>query len=310
MKTISIKGFNKPVSQLIMGTDFFRLNNPDEVSDIMEKYLAIGGNTLDTAFIYCGGESEQAIGRWLKESGKRAEINLLTKGAHHDANGPRVNAEAIRSELMISLERLGVDYIEMYALHRDDPLIPVGHILEALNEHIEAGLIGAIGGSNWTQARLQEAAEYADNNGLVGFSFSSPNLSLAKVNEPFWPGCVSVDEDALKWYSSHQLPLLSWSSQARGFFSGRVSPENRENAELVRIFYNEDNWKRQRRAEALAKEKDITAIQIALAYVLNQSFPTCALIGPRNETEMRSCQHGATIKLTAEELVWLDLSEK
>jgi aryl-alcohol dehydrogenase-like predicted oxidoreductase len=112
----------------------------------------------------------------------------------------------------------------------------------------------------------------------------------------------------LKWYAAHQLPLLSWSSQARGFFSGRFTPENRDNADLVRVFYSDDNWERLNRAKELAKKKDVTTIQIALAYVLSQPFPTCALIGPRNEEEMRSCQHGAGIKLSAEELAWLDLT--
>jgi aryl-alcohol dehydrogenase-like predicted oxidoreductase len=308
MQTISIKGLSKPVSHLIMGTDFFKLNNPDEVSAIMDHYLQIGGNTLDTAYVYCGGESEQAIGRWLEETGKRADINILTKGAHHNSSGPRVNAEAIHSDLITSLERLRVSSVEMYALHRDDPQVPVGPILEALNEHIEAGRIESIGASNWTYSRLQEAADYAKQHSLVGFSFSSPNLSLAKANEPFWAGCVSADEETLHWHEAHQMPLLSWSSQARGFFSGRFTPDNRENADLVRVFYSDANWERLRRAQQLGQEKGATAIQIALAYVLSQPFPACALIGPRSEAEMRSCQEGAQIKLTADEMAWLDLS--
>ncbi|MNI09681.1 General stress protein 69 [compost metagenome] len=307
MNKISIKGLNKPISQLIMGSDFFRLNNPEVVSEVLAHYTAIGGNTIDTALVYCGGESEQAIGIWLEETKKRDEIILLTKGAHHDQNGPRVHREAITSDLLTSLERLRTDYVELYALHRDDPEQPVAAIIEALNEHIEAGRVGAIGASNWTHERLQEANDYAVNHGLVGFTFSSPNLSLAKVNEPFWKNCVSADAQTLAWHESTQLPLLSWSSQARGFFTGRYTPEIRDNADLVRVFYSDNNWERLRRAELLAAEKGVTAIQIALAYVLNQPFPTCALIGPRTEEEMKSCQQGALIKLSADEVAWLDL---
>lgn len=308
MKHIQIKGLEKPVSKLIMGSDFFRLDNRQEVSDVLGHYLAIGGNTIDSAFIYCGGQSEQALGIWMDELGNRDDINIFTKGAHHDQNGPRVNAEAIRSDLFTSLERLRTDYIDLYALHRDDPSIPVGVILEALNEHVEAGRIRAFGGSNWTHARLQEANDYAAKNGLVGFSFSSPNLSLAKAKEPFWSGCVSVDEEALRWHESTQLPLLSWSSQARGFFTGRYTPDVLDNADLVRVFYSDENWTRLHRAEQLAKQKGVTAIQIALAYVLSQPFPACALIGPRNEAEMLSCRDGAELVLTPQELAWLDLT--
>jgi 1-deoxyxylulose-5-phosphate synthase len=308
MKTISIQGLDKPVSQLIMGSDFFKLDNSDVVHEIMSHYMNIGGNTIDTAHIYCGGESELAIGKWLEDTGNRDQIVILTKGAHHDHTGPRVNREAITSDLLTSLERLRVDSIDLYGLHRDDPHVPVGHIIEALNEHMEAGRIAAIGASNWTHNRLQEANDYAAAHGLVGFSFSSPNLSLAKPNEPFWAGCVSADEHTLQWHAQQQFPLLSWSSQARGFFTGRYTPDNRENADLVRVFYNGENWERLRRAEQLAAEKGLTAIQIALAYVLNQPFPTCALIGPRTEEEMKSCATGAQLKLTAEEIAWLDLS--
>jgi aryl-alcohol dehydrogenase-like predicted oxidoreductase len=306
MKTIQIDGLDKSVTTLIQGSDYFKPSVYDKVCQVLDRYIAIGGNTIDTAHIYCGGESEVAIGMWLKERNNREDIVILTKGAHHDQNGPRVNREAIRQDLFESLERLGTDYIDLYALHRDDPDVPVSEIIDALNEHIEAGHIKAIGGSNWTTERIQAANEYAAANDLVGFSFSSPNLSLAKANEPFWKGCVSTDSDDKKWHEETQLPLLSWSSQARGFFTGRFTPEDRSNEDLVRVFYSDANWERLARAEQLANKKGVTAIQIALAYVLNQAFPTCALIGAQNEQELVSCLEGSKIELSRDEVEWLE----
>ena len=91
-----------------------------------------------------------------------------------------MNKQAIDEELTISLDRLRTDYVELYALHRDDPNVHVGEILEILNEHVEAGRIGAFGGSNWSAERFQEANDYAEKHGLIGFSFSSPNFSSSK----------------------------------------------------------------------------------------------------------------------------------
>ncbi|MDQ0660193.1 aldo/keto reductase [Paenibacillus sp. W2I17] len=307
MEYIEIAGAGKRVSRLIKGTDYFVHNAYDKAATNMDAFLSIGGNTVDTAHIYCGGQSEEVLGRYMKERGNRDQIVILTKGAHHDQNGPRVNADAIRSDLMESLERLQTDHVEMYALHRDDPNTPVSVILEALNEHIESGKIGAIGASNWTWQRLEEANAYAAASGLKGFTFSSPNLSLAKANEPFWEGCVSADAETLAWHEQTKLPLLSWSSQARGFFTGRFTPEVRDNEDLVRVFYSDDNWERLHRAEQLANSKKTSPIQIALAYVLNQTFPTCALIGAQNQAELLSCDEGSRITLTPAEITWLDL---
>jgi aryl-alcohol dehydrogenase-like predicted oxidoreductase len=306
MKTISIPGVKKPVTTLIQGSDYFQPSVFEKVCDVLDGYVAIGGNTIDTAHIYCGGESEVAIGMWMKERGNREDVVILTKGAHHNQNGPRVNPEAISQDLSESLNRLGTDYVDLYALHRDDENVPVSVIIDALNEHIKAGRIHAIGGSNWSTARLQEANEYAAHYGLVGFTFSSPNLSLPKPNEPFWEGCVSADASDCAWHREHQFPLLSWSSQARGFFTGRFRPEDRSDSDIVRVFYSDENWERLRRAEQLAKEKGVSTIQIALAYVLNQPFPTCALIGAQNAEELQSCNEGASIVLTQEELNWLE----
>jgi 1-deoxyxylulose-5-phosphate synthase len=308
MDYIQINGCPKPVSRLMKGTDYFIHDSYEKAAANMDAFLAIGGNSVDTAHIYCGGQSEEVLGRYMEERRNRDEIVILTKGAHHDQTGHRVTKEAIDYDLTISLERLRTNYIDLYALHRDDPSMPVEKIVDALNEHIEAGSVKAIGVSNWTWQRIEEANRYASANGLTGFTFSSPNLSLAKPNEPFWKGCVSADEETCSWHEKEQLPLLSWSSQARGFFTGRFTPEVRDNADLVRVFYNEDNWERLARAKQLAEEKGVTAIQIALAYVLNQPFPTCALIGAQSAAELQSCDAGSLIKLTKEEMAWLDLT--
>ncbi|UQZ81575.1 General stress protein 69 [Paenibacillus konkukensis] len=306
METIRIAGCPKPVTNLIQGSDFFTHDVYGKVCDVLDNYFAIGGNTIDTAHIYCGGQSEETIGKWLKERGNRDDVVILTKGAHHNADGPRVTPEDIDSDLAKSLERLGTDYIDLYALHRDDENIPVSVIIDALNRHIGAGRIHAIGASNWTHQRLQEANDYAAASGLAGFTFSSPNLSLAKPNEPHWKGCVSADAETCAWHERTQLPLLSWSSQARGFFTGRFAPDKLEDKEIVRVYYSDANWERLRRAQELAARKGVSMIQIALAYVINQPFPTGALIGARDLSELQSCVDGAQIKLTAEELNWLE----
>lgn len=308
MNYFTIPGLDKPCSQLMMGTDYYKPELLDTVGVLLDEYFALGGNALDSAHIYAGGKSEETIGLWMESRGNRCEVIVLTKGAHHNASGPRVNKQAIDEELAISLQRLRTDYVDLYALHRDDPNVPVGPIIDALNEHIEAGRVRAIGVSNWTHQRIQEANDYAEANGLVGFSFSSPNLSLAKANEPFWAGCVSADAADCAWHREKQFPLLSWSSQARGFFTGLFTPEVRDNADLVRVFYSDANWERYRRAEQLGKERGVSTIQIALAYVLNQPFPSCALIGPKNKAELESCHDATQIKLSEEELNWLDMS--
>jgi aryl-alcohol dehydrogenase-like predicted oxidoreductase len=192
-------------------------------------------------------------------------------------------------------------------LHRDDPETAVGYILESLQEQLEAKRCRALGVSNWTTERMAEANEYAASHGLTGFSCNSPNLSLAKPNEPRWAGCVSVDAAYAAWHESTQMPLLSWSSQAGGFFTGRFSPDNRDDPEAVRVYYSEANWERYRRAKLLAERKGCDANQIAMAFVLQQRFPTCAIMGPNNVSELQSSARALEVNLSPEEARWLDL---
>lgn len=293
-----------------MGTMTFRTKDMDRVRRLLDAFVAMGGNCLDTAHVYSGGQSERAIGLWRKEQANPPEMLIITKGAHHDARGPRVTPEAIEADLLESLERLQMEAVDIYMLHRDDPQVPVGPIVESLNEQQRLGRIRAFGGSNWTTARLQAANEYAKEHDLIGFAVSSPNLSLAVPNEPRWPGCVSIATPGdFDWYKKHQLAVFSWSSQASGFFTERVSPGQPADETIARIYYSEVNWQRRRRAEELAARLGTTANQVALAYVLNQPFPTFALIGPDSPEELASSAPALQISLSPQAVSWLETGD-
>jgi aryl-alcohol dehydrogenase-like predicted oxidoreductase len=301
---------NRDLSRLILGTMVFHLEALDLTYEMLDAWREMGGNALDTAHIYQGGNSERAIGRYMQDRGCREELVILAKGAHHNADRRRVTSEDITCDLRDTLARLQTDYVDLYVLHRDDPDVPVGPIVEALNEHLRADRVRAIGASNWTIRRLNEANAYAASRGLAGFTLSSPHLSLAVPNGEIWTGCVDArDPDSLAWYARTQMPLFAWSSQARGFFSGAFTPDNLENETIVRVYYSEDNWERLRRARELGAQKGFSAIQVALAWVLHQPFPVFPLIGPASLEELHSCVRALELELSPQEMRWLDLQD-
>ena len=160
-------------------------------------------------------------------------------------------------------------------MHRDNPNVPVGEFVECLNEHYRSGRIRAFGGSNWTTSRLAEANTYARTHDLQGFAASSPNFSLAVWNEPTWIDCLSASDPASReWYAQTKMPLFAWSSQAAGFFTRRYDegePDNSVKQVMTRVWFNEGNFERLRRARELADAKGVTPNQVALAYVLCES---------------------------------------
>jgi aryl-alcohol dehydrogenase-like predicted oxidoreductase len=307
MEYIRIPGLDKPLSRLIFGTS----RREEKVSDmipLLDEYIRAGGNVIDTAMYYNGGESESVLGQWMEERGNREQLVIITKGCHPTKEEPnRVSPEMISKDLAGSLQRLRVEYVDLYLLHRDDPSQPVGPLVETLNEHIAAGRIKQIGVSNWTWQRIEEANEYAAKHGLKGFVASSVHLSLAKPLKPLWPGCLSADKETCLWHERNAFPLLSWSSQARGFFSGKYKPDDLSDAYMVEVFYSEENWERYRRAQILAEQKGTDTAQIALAYVLNQPFPVCSVVGSFTIHELISNVEAVGIKLSPEEIRWLAL---
>ncbi|MCC6731325.1 MAG: aldo/keto reductase [Chthonomonadales bacterium] len=305
----TIAGIDRPVSRLIMGTMVCTTDDMALTSRLLDAYVARGGNCLDTARVYAGGRTESAVGDWMHARGNRDAIVLIGKGAHPKGDGcPRVSPDGIAEDIAASLERFRTNRIDLCLLHRDDPEAPVGPIVEALHAHREAGRIGAYGGSNWTHARIAEANRHAAANALAPFVASSPYFGLARPNEPMWPGCVLLDEAGLAWHERARLPLLPWSSQAGGFFSGRYAPDDRSYPDVARVYFSDGNWERLHRARTLAGDRGLTPNQVALAYVLCQPLPVFPLIGPRAEAEIDDSLGALGVTLTPDERAWLDLS--
>ncbi len=298
----TIPGVDKQLSRLVMGCD--NQMNLAHASAMFDAFYEIGGTTFDTAYIYGGGYIEKLVGQWVRNRGVREDIVMITKGAHT----PHCDPESITRQLEESLERQGTDYADLYMMHRDNPDIPVGEFVDVMDEHLRAGRIRAYGGSNWTPARVDEANAYAKANGRTGFTILSNHFGLAEALDVPWAGCVhATDADSKAWLEERGIALLPWSSQARGFFTGRARPEDRSDAELVRCYYSDENFERLARAEELGAERGVPATAIALAFVLHQKFPTFALFGPRSIAEMRSSTLGLGVELSAQEMAWLDL---
>jgi aryl-alcohol dehydrogenase-like predicted oxidoreductase len=314
-----ISGIDKPIARVVQGTTMIG-SDLDEAQSfaLLDQVFEMGCNTLDTAHVYSGGNSERIIGRWMQERGLRERIVIITKGAAHSEDRRRMTPYHVAADLHDSLARLQTETIDLYLLHRDDPNLPVEPIMEALNEHLRAGKIGAIGASNWSPQRIEAANTYARTNGLEPFVASSPQFSLADcVAEP-WPMCLSISgqgEDAAReWYTQNQMPLLAWSPLASGFFSGRFRRDNlhlfgeREwDRVSIQSYATEANFHRLDRARELAAEKGLTAAQIALAYVLNQPMNVFVVVGSSSGEKFRLNIEACSVNLTRQETAWLDL---
>jgi predicted dehydrogenase/aryl-alcohol dehydrogenase-like predicted oxidoreductase len=303
MPYATIDGVDKKISRLVMGCD----NQPNfpHAAVLFDDFFTRGGNAFDTAFLYGGGRQEHLLGEWMRLRGVRDQVVVIVKGGHT----PFCTPTDVTTQLRISLERLKIDRADIYLLHRDNPDVPAGEFVDALNEHHRAGRIGAFGGSNWSIARVIEANDYARKRVLTPFSLVSNQFSLARMVDPIWEGCVSAsDAESRAWFAREHMPLLAWSSQARGFFlPGRTAPEKREDEELVRCWYSDDNFERLRRVNEMAVRRNVLPINVALAYVLHQPFPTFALIGPRQLSETRTSFAALDVELTPDDLGWLNL---
>lgn len=285
---------------------------------LMDAYTELGGNMVDTAEVYSNwlpherSISEKVIGRWMRTRHNRNSLIVTTKGAHPRLDSMRVSrlSEAeIREDLEGSLLRLGTDAVDLYWLHRDDASRPAGEIVETMNRLVKEGKIRWFGTSNWSAARLAEAASYADAHGLQGFSANQPGWSLALADPARFADTtlVYMGADLYRHHADTGLAAFAYSSQAQGLFTKMAAMPGGEFPEKTAPMYRvEDNKRRLAAVVALAGRYGATVNQIVLAYLLSQPFPVFTVAGARTIGQLEDSLGAGRFRFSEEELRELD----
>ena len=337
MKTIPLTNGRDTlaISTYVMGTGFFntRCSIPESL-EILDYYYAHGGRCIDTARYYGmfdtgKSQSELVVGRWLRETGLRREIVLCTKGGHPNVdttrlgnpNGyvkthSRLTRTELYSDMEQTLEALGVDSVDVYWLHRDEPDVPVEEIMPVLNEFVQKGYTKMLGASNWSVQRISDANAFAKANGMEPFSASQLQWSLALNTDKTLFDDTSTylnrgDPDYF-WYRQRNMPVFAFSSQAGGLFSRALSKDpgkGLQNLRKIRASFLEEpeNYRRIQRVGQLSQETGLSPAEICTSYLLSIDFPVVAMLGCRSMEQLRDSL-GAHIGYTFDQqtVAWLE----
>ena len=320
MEYRSINGLKKQVSRIVFGTAARPMMAGKNADEVLDAAAACGITTFDTARGY--GQAEKVLGDWMQRRGNREQLVVITKGCNVGAFGRcRVSRKNILMEMEQSLDALQTDYVDIYLLHRDNPEMPVGDILETLNEMKREGRCKVYGVSNWTEERIQEANQYAKSRGISPIAVSSPHYGLGhQIRDPWGGGCVTLtgpeQAEAREWYRKTQMPVLAYASLGGGFFSGKFRSDDPAGARSAmdgayrKGYLCPENLERLHRVEILAEIRECTVAQIAIAWLLRQDLNTFAILGASSGARMQENVEALKIALSPEECQWLNLERE
>ena len=275
------------IDRIVLGSADLR-DVPD-TQRLLDRFFDRGGRSLDLANVYADGESQRAIGRWLRSTG--AEMTLYAKGCHP----PHCSPSLVAREVDKARSDVGAEALDVFMLHRDDASLPAAAFGEALLEEVQRGSVKGFGVSNWTLERFVELQKALGDDARHLVVFSN-HFSLVEMVTPTWPGTLGMSTDDLVLIDGLGAVPIAWASLAAGYFVRRESPS----------WDSDDNEQRRRRAEGLAEERGTTATVVALAYVLNQPVRVLAAVGTRSEAHLEQLLAAATLELTPGDVDWLE----
>jgi aryl-alcohol dehydrogenase-like predicted oxidoreductase len=276
----------------------------------MKKSLDAGINFFDTANVYSLGTSEEFVGRALRDFALRDEVVVATKvhgTMRKGRNAAGLSRKAIMTEVDHSLRRLGMDYIDLYQLHRPDPNVPIEESLSALNDLVHQGKIRAFGASTFPAEHLMEAAWVASDHRFIPFSTEQPPYSIFVR----W-----IERDLLPTCQKLNMGTMVWSPLNGGWLSGvyRANATQRNEGRAQRAPARFDvsdpaNLRKMNLVEELvliADEVGVTLAQLSLAWVLHHPGVTSAIIGPRIMEHLTTVLGADEVVLSSEVLDRID----
>jgi aryl-alcohol dehydrogenase-like predicted oxidoreductase len=277
----------------------------DESLPILKRALDVGINFFDTANIYSDGTSEEIVGRALKALTSRDEVVIATKAwarMRPGPNGQGLSRRALMTEIDNSLRRLGVDYVDLYQIHRNDPNTPIEETMEALHDIVKAGKARYIGASNMASWQFARALYVADKHNWTRFATMQDHLNLLYREE---------EREMLPLCRAEGIGVIPWSPMARGRLTRdwKETTTRQETDEFGKTLYTKtieaDRHVVERVAE-VAKARGVPRAQVALAWVLQKQEVSAPIIGASKLAHLDDAVASLKLKLTAEEIASLE----
>ena len=291
------------VSPLCLGTNVFGWTADRTATfNVLDAFVALGFNFIDTADVYGRGESESLIGEWLEKRGARDKIILATKvGWEMGPTERGLSKEYITRAVDESLKRLKTDFIDLYQAHVDDPATPLEETLSAFASLIQAGKVRVIGASNYGAPRMREALQVSRERGLPRYESLQPHFNLYE-SETFLKQLAPLCRE-------HELGALSYFSLASGFLTGKYrSVEDlagKARSRFVKDMLNARGLRILRALDAVAEETSATQAQISLAWLLARGV-TSPVVSATSVAQLEDLAPAITLKLHADALRILD----
>jgi len=270
------------VSSLCFGANVFgwSIHDQAEANRLLDEVLARGVNFFDSADMYVqwvegntGGESERALGEWLRTSSVTRDDILVATKVGKMTNRPGLSPENILAAADESLTRLGIDTIDLYYAHRDDDTVPMEDTLGAFQQLIDAGKVRAIGASNFTSERLTQALDLALDHGLPRHVAVQNHYNLV-AREPYESDMAPLVEREDLW----GLPFFSLAS---GFLTGKYRRgEQSDSVRLERVegdYFSEENFDTLDRLLAVAARLEVAPATVALEWLRRQRGVTAPI---------------------------------